>query len=254
MINKMNDSRFKELVNLYLDQRLSSADAKELEHALEADPARRSELRSYTVMQRGCAELFRRSAEDAPSHDGLLRALRAAEARMNAKPPRRSALAGFGIWGVTAGAAVMVVLVVARISQPTSSGYGGARLALGASGESSLPLRSIANAESLFNSAGRASPSGTSQAQLTLAALGISPEQQSSSGLSRWDVPDEGLARLDGSQSYPTWAQASAALEAEWASMAASEAQFNSRPINAWAGHPHGGTSPYQPVSFTIGR
>jgi anti-sigma factor RsiW len=37
----MNDARFKELLNLHLDHRLSADEAHELEQALKADPVRR---------------------------------------------------------------------------------------------------------------------------------------------------------------------------------------------------------------------
>lgn len=111
----IDDKKFKELLNLHLDHRLSAEEAALLERALAADPARRRTFQSYAAMQRGCAELFRRSALDAPAPDTLVRALRQAESRMGC---RAAPVVGWRTWSVPVGLAAAVALVVARISQP----------------------------------------------------------------------------------------------------------------------------------------
>src|SRR5690606_36887565 len=102
----------------HLDHRLSAEEARELEQALQSNPERRRIFRGYALMQRGCAELFRRSASDAPGPDALVRALREAEARMTERSQRRTTIWGWSTWGATAGFAALVTLLVARVSQP----------------------------------------------------------------------------------------------------------------------------------------
>lgn len=248
----MKDTRFKELLNLHLDHRLTTEEARELGQALKTDPARLRTFRSYAAMQRGCSELFRRSAEDAPAPEALLQALRDAEARMREKSERGEFVRGWKTWGVTAGAAAMVVLVVARVSQPTMVADSSATS--GESTGSNSPLLAVANAERAGASSDRVSRSSSLPPHLTLAALGINPEQSQGTSLSRWQITEESYSRLDGSHAYPTWAQASAALEAEWRGMAIANAEFSARPINAWSSQSQDGASAFQPASFTFER
>ena len=235
----MNDARFKELLNLHLDHRLSAEEARELEQALQADPARRREFRHYAVLERGCAELFRRSASDAPAPDSLMRALRAAEARMAARDERRLVVWGWGTWGATAGMAALVALVLARVSQPVYVSV--------AANEDPAPAAPVSTPPVVLAEAPApraAVPAYVSKrsalpAHLTLAALGIASEQgDASSPMSGWQSAEEQqLARLEsvGAAHLASWMTASAETTPEWAGSAASTAQFTGRPINAWA-------------------
>lgn len=233
----MNDARFKELLNLHLDQRLSPGEAHELEQALQADPVRRREFRQYAVLERGCAELFRRSASDAPAPDSLMRALRAAEARMAARDERRLVVWGWGTWGATAGMAALVALVVARVSQPVY---------IAVADENAAPAASVVKPSMVLAAlpaAAPATPTYVSKrsalpAHLTLAALGIAPEQgEPASSLSRWSSAEEQqLARLESAPvaQLAAWMNSSAESVSEWNGSTASNAQFAGRPINAW--------------------
>ncbi len=237
----MNDARFKELLNLHLDHRLSADEAHELEQALKADPARRREFRHYAVLERGCAELFRRSASDAPAPDSLIRALRAAEARMAARDERRLVVWGWGTWGATAGMAALVALVVARVSQPVYVAVAPPDAAA-PSAPASTPPAAFAVAPAAASSPAYVAKRSALPAHLTLAALGIEPEQgEPVSSLSRWQAAEESqLARLESPAAVQAhmaaWMNASAGSVSEWNGSAVSTAQFSGRPINAWSG------------------
>lgn len=235
----MKDARFKELLNLHLDHRLNANEARELERMLQTDPELRRTFRSYAIMQRGCAELFRRSANDAPAPDALVQALRDAEARMTAKSERRAAFLGWGTWSATAGMAALVALVVARVSQPTV-------VADAESGQGMPSTASMVPGASLLASATPVAVAATPvlaprkglPAHLTLAALGIAPERAEapSSSVSRWQMTEEQHARLDlAANEASAWMNnAPPASASEWSGAALSSAQFNERPINAW--------------------
>lgn len=222
----IDDAKFKELLNLHLDHRLSAEEAALLERALAADPTRRRTFQSYAAMQRGCAELFRRSAADAPAPDALVRALRQAESRMG----RRAAPAvGWRTWGVPVGLAAAVALVVARISQPAlvvksdSAPEPTVRLA-----------RQVADpAPVLVAEAAPVLVQVRVPEHLTLAALGIAPERDASASLARWsDVAED-----TGPTVAATWeSEVSASTLADWNRAATAPRAFSGRPINAWAG------------------
>ncbi len=248
----MNDTRFKELINLYLDHRLSAAEARELERAMQENPALRRTFRSYTLMHQGCAELFRRSASDAPAPDALVQALREAESRMRAKSERRATMLGWGSWGATAGVAAIVALVVARISQPTAMVAeagpetnldGGVTTALAAVENRSSPALVLPAVSR------RALPE-----HLTLAALGIAPERGEESSLSRWQAAEDTAVRLASSTvEIPSWMQsASSAAPSAWTGGSATVAPFSARPINAWGGQTS--AAQFQTASFTFER
>lgn len=62
----MKDTRFIELVNLYIDRQLSPAEAAELEHEIQTNPQRRHTYRQYCRMHRATKlvyESFRSHAE-----------------------------------------------------------------------------------------------------------------------------------------------------------------------------------------------
>jgi len=111
----MNDRRFVELLNLYVDQQLEPADAAELEAEVLSNPARRHTYDQYCRLQRGCSLLGDDSRSLAPSSQGFARSLRDAERKIAA--PRRTSWfpAYSGLYGATAMAAcVAVVFVVNR--------------------------------------------------------------------------------------------------------------------------------------------
>lgn len=78
----MNDARFKQLLNLYLDHELTSDQASELESEVLRNPARRQLYRDYCRLQRGCGLLFERTCSTAPASFALARALNDAERKV----------------------------------------------------------------------------------------------------------------------------------------------------------------------------
>lgn len=229
----MKDARFKELLNLHLDHRLSPAEAEELESALRADPARRRALRDYEAMQSACSTLFARCEERAPSSVALRRALRQAEDRIDHPRVLRDAW-GWPTWGLTGGLAACVALVVARLSQP---GLGIAKESVSpVSPEQGPVLASVVPAATPAVSAVRQAV----PAQITFAALGLSPNAVNADAASRWILQDDEPAV------YATIEQATAAGETmqAWAGAPAPVASghFSGRPITAWGQQGHGAT------------
>lgn len=242
----MKDARFKELLNLHLDHRLSPAEAEELEAELRANPARRKALRDYEAMQSACAALFDRAQSRAPSSAALRRALRQAEDRIDHPRSVRDAW-GWPTWGLTGGLAACVALVVARLSQPALSTAqapsGPAQETLGRP-----VLAATAATGAALALAAAPSRSSAMPRHLTFAALGLSPESSNADATSRWilHVEEPGM--------YATVEQATAAGEAlqAWhtpASPASSvnvpAGHFSGRPINAW-GQTNGAAAAFQ--------
>jgi len=226
----IDDKKFKELLNLHLDHRLSPGEAALLEQALAADPARRRTFQAYAAMQRGCADLFRRSALDAPAPDSLVRALRQAESRMG----RRAApIVGWHTWGVPVGLAAAVALVVARISQPTLA----VKIAATSEPSSALARQVPASSATLVT---QIAPLGTperSPEHLMLVSQGIAQTPQAGGALSRWSDAAEAGREETGPILAATWEpEVSASTLAEWNRAASLPRAFSSRPINAWSG------------------
>ncbi len=86
----MKDSRFIELLNLYVDQQLTAAEAVELETVIKQDPARRRTYQQYCRMQKGCVQLFEQECQDAPSTSALSRALAQADKKITASTEHRA--------------------------------------------------------------------------------------------------------------------------------------------------------------------
>ena len=231
----MKDARFKELLNLHLDHRLSPAEAEELEVALHADPARRKALRDYEAMQSACAALFAKIEAQAPSSRSLSRSLRAAETRMDNPKAFRDGWA-WTTWGITGGLAACVALVVARLSQPSfpaiEQNSPAARASSGKAGASVVLLAPSADTVGSSSFGGTAVPR-----QVTFAALGLDPASANADSASRWILQaDEagGYAAVEPSASQPV------ETSGGWrgavpAAVAPVGGNFSSRPISAWS-------------------
>jgi len=223
----MKDARFKELLNLHLDHRLSAAEAEELEAALREDPARRKALRDYEAMQSACATLFARCESRAPSSVAIRRALRQAEDRIEHPRSLRDAW-GWPTWGLTGGLAACVALVVARLSQPALMTAKAPETMAEPNVGPGVASIELASAPAAGSVARTGLPS-----QITFAALGISSQGANADAASRW------ILQTDEPAVYATLEEASAAGETmqAWqapAPQSTSPAHFTSRPINAW--------------------
>ena len=115
----MNDARFIELLNLYIDQELSSEEVGELEQEIAQNPARRRTYEQYCRMHRGCALLFESSRAQAPHYPKLDRSARDAEKKVLAFPGSEAAPVVRGPWGRVAWAGgLAAALAVAALQGP----------------------------------------------------------------------------------------------------------------------------------------
>lgn len=111
----MTDSKFTELLNLYLDHELSGEEAAQLEAEIQRNPARRRVYRQYCQMQKACtllAEDFRTEAPEA----GKITAFPGASQR------RAGKVRAFYALGAVAAAACVAFLVIGRQPAVTTSG------------------------------------------------------------------------------------------------------------------------------------
>ena len=119
----MNDRRFQELLNLYLDHEIAPAEAAELETEVLGNPARRRTYDQYCRLQRGCRLLGGHAGAHAPDSQGFARSLRDVERKLSAPrrevPVWRTAYAGAFATAAMA-ACVAVVFVVSRQPQPAA--------------------------------------------------------------------------------------------------------------------------------------
>lgn len=110
----MNEPRFIELLNLYVDQQLSAEEASELEAEIQQNPARHRTYQQYCRMQRACTQLFEHERTAAPSSTALSRAMADADRKVVAFPERSRRPAwslGFSFAAVAAAACVAFVVV-----------------------------------------------------------------------------------------------------------------------------------------------
>lgn len=68
----MKDSKFIELLNLYVDHQISAADAALLEAEIQQNPARRKIYRQYCQMQKACSTLAENFRTQAPAVGGKI--------------------------------------------------------------------------------------------------------------------------------------------------------------------------------------
>lgn len=117
----MNDARFRELLNLYLDRRLTPAEAAELETEVMSRPDRRRLYNDYCRMQRACRLLFEDECKNAPASFALAKALREIEGKINGTPAAASQ-SGAVVWlrwsGGLAAACVVVVSATVFLNRP----------------------------------------------------------------------------------------------------------------------------------------
>lgn len=115
----MNESRFIELLNLYVDHQLSASEAAELEGEISRNPERRSTYLQYCRMQKACTLLFEQERIQAPESKKLAASLRDADRKIISFPeeqirPRR----GYYPVGLFA-AAACAAFVFARFTPST---------------------------------------------------------------------------------------------------------------------------------------
>lgn len=118
----MKESKFIELLNLYVDQEISQADAALLEQEIQSNPERRKVYQQYCRMHRASVvlcESFR--SEAVPSGSKLARAARNVDAKLAGKAHSSSggwSWAWFSAGGLVAAAACVAFILVRMDHQP----------------------------------------------------------------------------------------------------------------------------------------
>jgi hypothetical protein len=216
----MSDQRFKELLNLYLDHRLSDAEAVELEQSLRADAVRRKVLRDYSLIQGGCSELFSRAATGAPSSAAWCRSLRTVEARISRVGGQGSVAwnwrgwsAGWGMAGASL-AACAVIFVLVRSGGPD----GPSQVSVAATSVSPIVARLSDTVPMAVAVAGSEGVSERQKARnLTLAALGLTMDEPAMARRGKhWADVRETYELADLSPSARSWIIATSGMESGW--------------------------------------
>jgi hypothetical protein len=105
----MKESRFIELINLYIDRQIGPEEAAELEAEIARSPSHRRTYLQYCRMHRACTRLFEDFHAPAAS---LTQALSQAESKVTAFPERGYRLARISLLGGLAAAACVAFMLV----------------------------------------------------------------------------------------------------------------------------------------------
>jgi hypothetical protein len=106
----MKDSRYIELLNLYVDNQLTPGEAAELEAEVQRSPARRKLYAQYCRMHKACTLLFEADRELAPKTAAAVVAIRAAGSGGGTSPSERGWWLGWKGLGMAAAAAMAVMV------------------------------------------------------------------------------------------------------------------------------------------------
>jgi anti-sigma factor RsiW len=119
----MKDSRFIELLNLYVDQQLTATEAAELEAELQHNSSSRRTYQQYCRMQKACTQLFEQERQAAPSTSTLSRALAQADQKVIAFPEQRTMWRQRGAFavGLAAMAACVAFVLVRQTPVPATA-------------------------------------------------------------------------------------------------------------------------------------
>ncbi|MBL9216451.1 MAG: hypothetical protein JNG83_13320 [Opitutaceae bacterium] len=116
----MRDTRFIELVNLYIDRQISSAEAAELEAEIQANPRRRAVYLQYCRMHRATKLVYESFRSHAPEQQpATTPAAEGSIARFEVQ--RRQRRGRWGYYLGTAAAAACVAIALARINAPDTT-------------------------------------------------------------------------------------------------------------------------------------
>jgi anti-sigma factor RsiW len=111
----MNDSRFIELLNLYVDQQITAVEATELEAELQENAERRRTYHQYCRMQKACTQLFEQERQAAPANSKFSRALADADRKVVEFPEQHTRWRQRGAFAVgLAAMAACVAFVLVR--------------------------------------------------------------------------------------------------------------------------------------------
>ena len=191
----MKESRFVELLNLYVDHELTQGEAAELEAELQRNPARRVRLKEYRALQRGCEVLFEADRSLAPRTAEVVRALR--ERRGEDSRPVRS---GWGDWSWSAGAAAAVavgVIAAIVVGLPVRKGDSAATVAVASRAPSAVATVSPGGAASTLEMWDVTVPASPEPRGLRMRSLWVPASAEREPGSSFVAVASADLSWLD---------------------------------------------------------
>lgn len=139
----MNDRRFLELLNLYIDGQIDAAEAAALEAEVLSDPERRRVYDDYCRLQRACSLLGDGARSAAPSSQAFARSLRDAERKIAA--PRRAAWRPSYAGAFSMAAMAACVAVVFVVNQRPRATTGGEEWVADGSGAVASPVHAAAS-------------------------------------------------------------------------------------------------------------
>ncbi len=114
----MKESRYIELLNLYVDHQLTPAEAAELEAEVHADPKRRRIYTQYCQMQKACTLIFDAERSIAPKTAAVVAAFESE--RPGRSYPRVGLFGTLGALGLAAAVALVAFVGVPRHIFPSS--------------------------------------------------------------------------------------------------------------------------------------
>jgi len=119
----MKESRFIELLNLYVDHQLTPAEAAELESEIQRNPQHRRTYQQYCRMQKACTQLFEKERVDAPASSRLARAMADADRKVVGFPNESRTFWARGLLGtgLAAAAACTAFLLVHKTPVPSET-------------------------------------------------------------------------------------------------------------------------------------
>jgi hypothetical protein len=114
----MKDAKFIELLNLYVDQQIDSADAALLEEEITRSAARRRTYQQYCRMHKACSVMFEQARPASAVGEKLAAAAAAADEKIVAFPEKQRRPSRVVYWGGLAAAAACVAFVLSSRPVP----------------------------------------------------------------------------------------------------------------------------------------
>jgi hypothetical protein len=115
----MKESKFIELLNLYVDQQIEPADAALLEAEILRNPARRQVYQQYCRMQRACALIVEQAQPEVNVGAKLADTVAAADEKVMEFPVEESRRGRVIYFGGLVAACIAVVFMVGRVTKPS---------------------------------------------------------------------------------------------------------------------------------------
>jgi len=149
----MRNSRFIELLNLYVDQQLSKEEAVELEREITRNPTRARTYQQYCRMQKACTLLFEQERTQAPNTNLLARSLSDADRKVIGFPDSRVVRwRNASLYGASLAAAACIAFAVVNRAELAGFVHGRGASSNFASTEPSAPKQGVTSPVNLVAS------------------------------------------------------------------------------------------------------